>query len=164
MEEKRLTDQDLQLIWTLDVSDSCRVELCKYQDKKYVVKISADDDESRQILEREVAIYRKLKSLQGVFIPRLEYYGDYQWHDGYCTFFLAVEYSGGSALHDHAQLSDFQKAHLLVGLDLMHGCGVLHGDLRFSNLLFHESNQMPFLIDFGHSIDGGDAIDGAKII
>ena len=42
--------------------------------------------------------------------------------------------------------------HLLNGLKLLEGCGIVHNDIKNANMIYNESEEYPILIDFGLSI------------
>ncbi|KAG0277030.1 hypothetical protein BGZ95_006653 [Linnemannia exigua] len=93
----------------------------------------------------ELATYRALMILQGVYIPRLKAAG----YDG-GLFSLAMDIAGTPVEVD--KLSYQERLTITKGLFLIHQHGIIHNDLRLENILVCYNNgfQVRF-IDFARS-------------
>ena len=105
------------------------------------------DDESRQRLAREVASLRRVSSPRVAEVIDADPWGD--------TPFVATRYVPGLSLHQHVRTEGlvtgddlrFLGAGLLEALTAVHSVGVLHRDVKPSNVLLE--GRAPVLIDFG---------------
>ena len=105
------------------------------------------DDESRARLAREVGSLQRIRSPRIAEIVDADPWGPVP--------FVATRYVPGLSLHDHVheegplEGSDLTwfAACLAEALDAVHGCGVLHRDVKPSNVLME--GRSPVLIDFG---------------
>ena len=92
-------------------------------------------------LRNEVDIYHALLDLQGIYIPELKFFG--HWQGLYCI-----------GLSVHGTVPNFldidQKERIIAILDIIHGYGILHGDIKKENLLLDDAGNT-FIIDFGFS-------------
>ncbi|XVE50250.1 hypothetical protein DITRI_Ditri01bG0146800 [Diplodiscus trichospermus] len=124
-------------------------------DQKKVValkKVRFDnlETESVRFMAREIQILRRLDhpnviKLEGLVTSRMS-----------CSLYLVLEYMehdlAGLASHPGLKFSESQvkcyMQQLLCGLDHCHSCGVLHRDLKGSNLLI-DNNGILKIADFG---------------
>ena len=98
----------------------------------------------RSLLEREHAIYERLRGIAG--IPR---------SFGLVGGGLALEYVAGPSLREHeTRIVDRNElfAKLLVTLQAMHAAGVAHGDLKRKDNIIVGAGERPYLIDFGIAV------------
>lgn len=103
------------------------------------------DDEARARLAREVTSLERIRSRWVAEIVDADPWGDIP--------FVATRYVPGLSLHDHVReegaIEDIAwfAARLADGLDTVHAAGVLHRDVKPSNVLME--GRAPILIDFG---------------
>jgi hypothetical protein len=105
------------------------------------------DDEARARLAREVGSLRRVRSRWVAEILDADPYGDIPY--------VATRYVPGLSLHDHVQEEGpitgedlwFFAEQLAEGLADVHDVGVLHRDVKPSNVLME--GRTPILIDFG---------------
>ncbi|KIY98612.1 hypothetical protein MNEG_9350 [Monoraphidium neglectum] len=103
-------------------------------------------------MQAEVAIYDRLRSLQGVSIPIL--YGSGFWNYAN-TYFVATSVISGQ----HPSRSTFGGIQAAEqALRGIHACGVLHGDIRAENVFVAEEGGRwkVWLIDFDYSTESRD--------
>jgi len=112
--------------------------------EKYAVKIAPWKD-GKQMLQREADIYEVLSDLQGRCIPTI-----YGFFGSEHLKALIMEYMGHS-VGNISDLNTDQRRQLLEELCLIHEHGVVHGDLRASNIILHGSNA--HFIDFSHGYE-----------
>jgi hypothetical protein len=93
-------------------------------------------------LTHEGDVYKRLRALQGVVIPRLVTYGRFA-EDFLCG--LATADSGVDATHFDPDATFTAKA--LQALRMVHELGVLHGDIKRANILRNTAGD-PMLVDF----------------
>jgi tRNA A-37 threonylcarbamoyl transferase component Bud32 len=94
----------------------------------------------------EVCVYQQLESLQGICIPRLLARGMIG-----VGHFLACEQINEVATH--GPVSSSCRKSFISALTSIHSCGVLHNDIKASNLMI-TSTEQAFFIDFERSILG----------
>ena len=105
------------------------------------------DDESRQRLAREVSSLGRIRSPRVAEIVDADPWGEIPY--------VATRYVPGLSLHDHVHeegvIEGPDLVHFAAGLAealaSVHACGVLHRDVKPSNILLEGRN--PVLIDFG---------------
>ena len=151
MQQVTISRDKMDLVWQFEEDAYQKVILSKCDERFYVMKI-ANGEEGEESLRQEVEKYRLLSDLQGIYIPRLEMFGHFDWSSDESSYFMAVEYSGGKAFPDIPAISNAQRNHLIFGLEELHERDVLHFDIRAPNIIFHSEEEMPFIIDFGCSI------------
>jgi hypothetical protein len=93
-------------------------------------------------IQNEIAIYARLKPLQGRVIPSFRYCGLVEG----ILLVVGLDYSGKPP----SRLNQNQKAALVHGLSEIHSYGILHGDIRLENIVV-DSDGHPFIIDFALS-------------
>ena len=113
-------------------------------------------EEMSMELRNEFEVYLRLRPLWGEVVPRLFWYGACQQTS---REILAIEYLPGEPLNV-ATADDKVKVATIKALNRIHELGVLHGDLRESNILVVGSK--PFFIDFGFSILDGSEVNRAQ--
>ncbi|KAJ2159656.1 hypothetical protein GGF46_002796 [Coemansia sp. RSA 552] len=115
-------------------------------------------------LERELAAYRTLYMLQGGVVPLLYAHG-YASLDGKDVALLVIERIPGANLRPERdmdgrwELTHLNSKNRVACMDALHtiaNCGVIHGCVRGSNLLFRPyvpgKTIVPVFIDFAHSV------------
>lgn len=121
-----------------------------YQNTQLIAKVADCWNQKNLVKEllHESSIYNLLRELQGEVIPNLKY-SNYL----YCIFILATDICGTSLDKCSLNSLDLEKVknQALDGLKRIHSYGVLHGDLRFQNILWNSETQKVFWIDFGFS-------------
>ena len=113
-------------------------------------------------LQREAAVYERLKPLQGVSVPvflgsidlrpmNKVYYYDHRVYVVYMSFL-----SWGGYNLDHFDVADDVGKRLagktLQSLRAMHRQGVVHKDVRRNNMLFNPETNRVMIIDFERSL------------
>ncbi|OAA71711.1 Protein kinase-like domain protein [Akanthomyces lecanii RCEF 1005] len=113
-------------------------------------------------LQHETAVYQRLRPLQGVSVPvslgsidlrpmNKIYYYDHRVYIVYMWFM-----SWGGYKLDHLDLADHVGAKLaaktLQSLHTIHQAGVVHKDVRRSNMLFNPETNRVMIIDFERSL------------
>lgn len=129
---KKIDFQEFELLQILGVGTTGRVLEANWRGQQVAVKCSdlSKRPKAERDLLNEVAIYRKLGSLQGLYLPRL-------LGSGYSTinFVIILELVGPVArLQD---LSADERWKIVKGLQAIHHAGVLHNDIRQGNILEH---------------------------
>src|SRR6266540_318617 len=94
---------------------------------------------------RELEVYRFLKDIQGIYIPKFICY-DYLW--GTMYFFIGTTFVGKS-LKKFETITGTQEQNAYKALDEVHKRGDLHNDIRIENIIFCDDGKRVFLIDFG---------------
>ncbi|KAJ2135329.1 hypothetical protein IW136_004316 [Coemansia sp. RSA 678] len=120
-----------------------------------------DNAELFEEISNELAVYMRLKDLQGVNIPRLIEYGCAYIDNEKCAV-LVIERINEPSLMDKSvrlderpafkQLSILEKTACLNVLEKIHRCGIAHNDIRGANILFRTTGNcryVPVFIDFG---------------
>jgi hypothetical protein len=90
-------------------------------------------------MEYEIGVYMKLESLQGLFIPRLVLYGQFQ-----CLYYCF----GLSVVGETVEvLTEMQKDYLIEGLHRIHKLHVVLNGIDFGNIIIDDQGR-PYFIDF----------------
>nr|PNR29265.1 hypothetical protein PHYPA_027957 [Physcomitrium patens] len=104
--------------------------------------------ERAEALLKEVAAYRKMEKLWGIFVPRLIGYGT--TNNGRVVF-IATELIDGVELGEVAVTREVETA-AIQALAAVHACGLLHGDVSLSNIMVvWGKNPTVRILDFGFS-------------
>jgi hypothetical protein len=106
------------------------------------------DHEKALELEKEVAIYQTLESLQGVAIPRFIQYVS-MW-----GLLSAIVLENGGVQPKVEELNKYRDQ-LVYKLNLIHSLGILHNDIKVANIVVKDGQAL--FIDFSNSIVGADA-------
>jgi RIO-like serine/threonine protein kinase len=101
------------------------------------------DHEKAIELEKEVAIYQTLESLQGVAIPRFIQYVNI-W-----GLLNAIELENGGVQPKVEELYKYREQ-LIYKLNLIHSLGVLHNDIKVGNIVIKDDEAL--FLDFSNSI------------
>jgi tRNA A-37 threonylcarbamoyl transferase component Bud32 len=101
-------------------------------------------------LENEVNAYEKLRPLWGESVPTVYRYG--KCDETHCCI-LAQEFLPGRQL-EVSKESEKVKIDTLRTLVQIHGLGVVHGDIRLSNIMLVDE-KLPFFIHFGFAMFDG---------
>ncbi|KKA27602.1 hypothetical protein TD95_001438 [Thielaviopsis punctulata] len=113
-----------------------------------------------EYLKKEVAVYNRLKELQGIRIPVVLASLDMNYVERFYPFFgLPMEFFifmswGGvdfSKVDQRVCDSDRLQRMATRTLRKIHECGILHNDVRLSNMLYNEENDKVVMIDFERS-------------
>ncbi|CAI2184945.1 14282_t:CDS:1 [Funneliformis geosporum] len=97
-------------------------------------------------MQNEIEIYKRLTTIQGMYIPKLVCYGYYGGGMGYIMGTTIV----GTMLSFH-KIEQWQKSNALKALKVIHSHNILHNDIREGNILVNEKSNI-YIIDFGMSI------------
>ncbi|KAG0613049.1 hypothetical protein M758_6G072700 [Ceratodon purpureus] len=117
-----------------------------YDGQQIVVKLAPTGSDRAEALLTEVAAYHKLKEYWGKFVPKLVSYGTTA---GGMVVYIATEYINGFEI-GIGTLSQGVVKEIFDALTVVHQCGVLHGDIRASNIMVMEGWEVGVrLIDFG---------------
>ncbi|KAJ2779808.1 hypothetical protein H4R18_003803 [Coemansia javaensis] len=145
------------------------------QEVKAVLKVTPRSDTRRIIAtRREIAAYHRLRPLQGTCIPRLLDYGR-TGLGGKRHFAVVMERIedrdlGARQMPDFrpsiGKLSSQERAACWEAISKMHDLGVIHRDIRGSNLMFrdnlHGPNRTPAFIGLGEAATVDDINDEDK--
>ncbi|KAG0591105.1 hypothetical protein M758_1G146600 [Ceratodon purpureus] len=117
-----------------------------YDGQRIVVKLAPTGSDRAEALLTEVAAYHKLKEYWGKFVPKLVSYGTTA---GGRVVYIATEYINGFEIGIGTLSQDVVKE-IFDALTVVHQCGILHGDIRASNIIVMEGWEVGVrLIDFG---------------
>ncbi|KAG0613194.1 hypothetical protein M758_6G084300 [Ceratodon purpureus] len=117
-----------------------------YDGQGIVVKLAPTGSDRAEALMTEVAAYHKLKEYWGKYVPKLVSYGTTA---GGMVVYIATEYINGFELGIGTYSQDVVKE-IFDALTVVHRCGILHGDIRASNIIVMEGWEVGVrLIDFG---------------
>ncbi|KAJ2426232.1 chaperonin-containing T-complex alpha subunit Cct1 [Coemansia sp. RSA 2524] len=145
------------------LTSRCSVFYGTWYDGQPVAVKSApmDNAELFEEISNELAVYMRLKVLQGVNIPRLIEYGCAYIDNEKCAV-LVIERINEPSLMDKSvklderpafkQLSILEKTACFNVLEKIHRCGIAHNDIRGANILFRTTGNcryVPVFIDFG---------------
>lgn len=139
-----------------------KVFLTELEDKKFVVKLllpsfAVDSRIQEEIFKREV---HALSKLQSPLVPKLVDYGFDKLEN---AFYLVTEYIKGERLSEilarEGQLPALKtleiSAGVLAALDYYHQKGLVHRDVKPSNIIISE-DEIIRLVDFGIAKDLGE--------
>ncbi|KAJ2778180.1 hypothetical protein H4R18_004772 [Coemansia javaensis] len=129
------------------------------QDVKAVIKLTPrNNTDQMRSTRNEIAAYHRLRPLQGTCIPRLLDYGRTEL-DGKRYFAIVMERIedrdlGAQQMPDFrpsiGKLSSQERAACWEAVKKMHELGIIHRDIRGSNLMFRDNlpgpNRIPVLI------------------
>ncbi|KAJ7704453.1 hypothetical protein B0H17DRAFT_911747, partial [Mycena rosella] len=96
------------------------------------------------VLLHEAAVYRQLRSVQGLAVPRV--FGVFACR----AFTVLILAHCGTRVTQTGELSRAQRASLYADLGTVHRWGVVHGDLRAENIVVADDG-VASLIDFSHA-------------
>jgi predicted Ser/Thr protein kinase len=122
--------------------------LCEYRGNTIALKGTDLSKAPSYVLNEmlnEVEIYEILDGLQGECIPKLVCHGYY----GFGMYYVIGTTLAGTSLSKYEKITKQQRRKALNALDLIHRYGVLHNDIREENILFDDSSDGAYLIDFG---------------
>jgi hypothetical protein len=110
-------------------------------------------------LNQEAAVYERLSSIQGKYIPEFLGVGEDNVHGFWYN--LSTSYEGVDA-EELPFLTEYEIAAALEALANIHKLGVLHGDLRVANVVVNREVSPPKvkIIDFGCAEIVGNSNDG----
>ncbi|KAJ2765890.1 hypothetical protein IWQ56_003920, partial [Coemansia nantahalensis] len=135
-----------------------------------IIKAAPVDDEERaDEIRNEVAVYRRLRLLQGTDIPRLLAWGSLVLHGRMLVAIVLERIEDRDMINGMArdapqpvnldsrsalkELSDVERTACLNALGRVHRLGVVHNDIRGANVLFRDDkagkHRSPVIIDFG---------------
>ncbi|KAJ3257696.1 hypothetical protein HK103_004323 [Boothiomyces macroporosus] len=125
-------------------SSQCLVYRTTYQGKLVALKVISLGYSHRLIFRQlnEVAVYEKLKDLQGKEIP--EFYG--HGYIGKDKYYIAISICGKA----RQRLTVDQRASLYKTLEKVHAKRILHESIKLPNVTVDDEGKT-FLIDFGRS-------------
>ena len=107
-------------------------------------------------LRHEAEVYRLLTTVQGVYVPvclgNIDLNKPYYYDAGICIIhMLLLSWSGecldGSRIPNGTE-RQMWTSDLVHAVNAIHGAGVLHRDIRMSNLLWNEETKRVVVIDF----------------
>ena len=108
---------------------------------------------------------KALASIRSLHVVQLYAFGH---HDG--SYFFAMEYVRGRSLKEilveHRQHGDTVPVHRALtilaqiadGISAVHAAGIVHRDVKPSNIIIEEDTGRPVLVDFGLAAHGDDAV------
>jgi serine/threonine protein kinase len=99
--------------------------------------------EYKDEIANEVKVYKALQELQGIYIPKLIFYGD-KWG----MYRILAMTDAGKPIH--FPIDQGKKIKIIKALKSLHIKGVLHNDLRLENILEDSVGDIRF-IDFALS-------------
>src|SRR5262245_24592881 len=115
---------------------------------KEVIEEGAGDTEMRGRLEREAEILAQLPPHPNIVSIK----DGFRWRD---KFYLVMDYIEGGTLSDliEGNIIDVSRVkalldQILSGLAVIHSCGIVHRDIRPSNILL-DSDGVAYISDFG---------------
>ncbi|RIA85875.1 hypothetical protein C1645_830154 [Glomus cerebriforme] len=126
--------------------------LAEYNGEQLSLKYTDPSDQRKFDLEKESRIYKRLSSIQGVYIPRVKY-NDFTLKGE--KYVLATEH-----IKQTSTLSKNHKEEALKAVKAIHSLGIIHNDIRESNFIVGRNNdndnandERVFIIDFRLSKD-----------
>ncbi|EFJ41904.1 hypothetical protein VOLCADRAFT_98159 [Volvox carteri f. nagariensis] len=127
---------------------AAEVKRVLFNDTEMALKVYGDLQKDRERADREVAAYEHLVQLQGRYIPQLIARGCLEPASQNPRHFVALSVVAGQ--HISLPLSQNTSAAAVASLGAIHQSGVLHGDIKASNILSTPTSV--FLVDFERSI------------
>ncbi|KAG0591110.1 hypothetical protein M758_1G146000 [Ceratodon purpureus] len=125
---------------------SGRIVRGTYEGQRIVVKLAPTGSDRAEALLTEVVAYHKLKEFWGKYVPKLVSYGTTA---GGKVVYIATEEIDGREI-GMGTLSPQVVKEIFDALAVVHGSGILHGDIRPSNILVVKGRQAGVrLLDFG---------------
>jgi len=103
------------------------------------------------MLQHEASVYNCLQNVQGVVIPRLLAHGPGLAGHGY---YIATELINGQHL-TRGSSDKALRSSALAALRALHQNGVVHGDIKCSNILVEGGRA--WLLDFTHAMQAKDS-------
>ncbi len=133
-------------------------------DRKVALKMIAPswakDGEAAACFQREA---KALASIRSPYVVQVYAFGVHQGR-----YFFAMEYVAGRSvlqiLTEHKKHGDTIPPHrtltilnrIAQGIDAVHAAGILHRDVKPSNIVIEEDTGRPVLVDFGLAVPGDD--------
>ncbi len=127
---------------------------------KMIAPSWAKDGEAAACFQREA---KALASIRSPFVVQVYAFGVHQGR-----YFFAMEYVRGRSvlqiLTEHKKHGDKIPPHrtltilnrIAQGIDAVHAAGILHRDVKPSNIVIEEDTGRPVLVDFGLAVPGDD--------
>jgi serine/threonine-protein kinase len=127
---------------------------------KMITPSWAKDGEAAAAFQREA---KALASIRSPFVVQVYAFGVHQGR-----YFFAMEYVRGRSvlqiLTEHRKHGDTIPPHrtltilnrIAQGIDAVHAAGILHRDVKPSNIVIEEDTGRPVLVDFGLAVPGDD--------
>ncbi|KMP10215.1 hypothetical protein CIRG_09896 [Coccidioides immitis RMSCC 2394] len=112
--------------------------------------------DNRGALLHEQQVYRKLRTIQGHYVPvclgtiTLHQKYPYYYDEGRYTHMLLLSWAG-VPLTESSNID--QQAYMMIqrSLQAIHSQGVLHGDAEPRNILWNNISHRPMIVDFGRA-------------
>ncbi len=132
--------------------------LYTFNNKKYAVRF-VNNSIDKVSLENEIAIYRRLQEAKFPYISSL-LYADIS-STKFRTSYFIFDYEEGYTLSEYIRTQPaislefaFHFAKQMENaLELLHGQGILHHDIKPDNIYIPTSSWIPQLLDFGEAIE-----------
>lgn len=122
-----------------------------YEGQNIVVKLARIGFDCAEALMREVSAYHMLKEFWGKYVPQLVSYGTTV---GGTIMYIAMEEFNGYEI-GMGPLSQEVVEEIFDALAAVHQCGILHGDIRPSNIMVAQGQQACVrFLDFGFACFG----------
>lgn len=131
-------------------TSSKRVFSGRYKGKDVVVKYAKLNTFEAGLLIDEIGIYRYLRDLQGLIIPRILAAGS----DG--RNIVIIMDDCGRELTDRDKRRASIRSAVRDAVEILHRRGVCHGDLEWRNVLWNDTTKSIFIIDFETSVKACD--------
>lgn len=134
--------------------------LDRYVALKMIAPSWAKDGEAASCFQREA---KALASIRSPYVVQVYAFGVHQGR-----YFFAMEYVRGRSvlqiLTEHRKHGDTIPTHrtltilnrIAQGIDAVHAAGILHRDVKPSNIVIEEDTGRPVLVDFGLAVPGDD--------
>lgn len=133
--EERLSKGNYSDVWRITLLPEGRQGVFK------MVDVKCGRENAKSFINTEIEIYKKLQSLQGLYIPKFEDVG----RIGDILYGFITSYDG-KAIQEKLNMVEKEELKFIVGE--LHKLGVAHGDLRFPNVVRNNAGRLT-LIDFG---------------